>query len=111
MSADGNDRYDDLYRAFAWQVPRHVNWFDLCCARWARRTPQATAVIAQRDGSRDTIAHSYAALHDAALRAAAALAALGVARGDRVAIVMPQRFETAVAQMAVSALGAVAMPL
>ena len=39
------------------------------------------------------------------------MAALGVARGDRVAIVMPQRFETAVAQMAVSALGAVAMPL
>ncbi len=39
------------------------------------------------------------------------LAARGVARGDRVAIVMPQRFETAVAHMAVSALGAVAMPL
>ena len=32
-------------------------------------------------------------------------------RGDRVAIVMPQRFETAVANMAVYQLGAVAMPL
>ena len=39
------------------------------------------------------------------------LAALGVQRGDRVAIVMPQRFETAVAHMAVLQMGAVAMPL
>jgi acetyl-CoA synthetase len=35
----------------------------------------------------------------------------GVQRGDRVAIVMPQRFETAVAYMAVFQMGAVAMPL
>jgi acetyl-CoA synthetase len=34
-----------------------------------------------------------------------------VQRGDRVAIVMPQRFETAVAYMAVFQMGAVAMPL
>ena len=40
-----------------------------------------------------------------------ALRRLGVQRGDRVAIVMPQRFETAVAHMAVYQLGAVAMPL
>ena len=39
------------------------------------------------------------------------LAALGVSRGDRVAIVLPQRFETAVAYMAVLQMGAVAMPL
>jgi acetyl-CoA synthetase len=32
-------------------------------------------------------------------------------RGDRVAIVLPQRFETAVAYMAVLQMGAVAMPL
>ena len=38
-------------------------------------------------------------------------ARLGVQRGDRVAIVMPQRFETAVAHIAVYQLGAVAMPL
>jgi hypothetical protein len=35
----------------------------------------------------------------------------GVRRGDRVAIVLPQRFETAVAYMAVLQMGAVAMPL
>ena len=50
-------------------------------------------------------------LQQAANRLSNVLAALGVQRGDRVAIVMPQRFETAVAYMAVLQLGAVAMPL
>ncbi len=104
------DRYDDLYRRFRWHVPREVNWFELCCARWARRTPHAVAIVAESEQG-GVVQHRYAELHDAALRCAAALSALGVSRGDRVAIVMPQRFETAVAQMAVSALGAVAMPL
>jgi acetyl-CoA synthetase len=54
---------------------------------------------------------SYAALHRQAGRLAAALASRGVRRGDRVAIVMPQRPETAVAHMACYRLGAVAMPL
>jgi acetyl-CoA synthetase len=40
-----------------------------------------------------------------------ALLSLGVQRGDRVAIVLPQRFETAVSYMAVLQIGAVAMPL
>ncbi len=39
------------------------------------------------------------------------LSRLGVQRGDRVAIVMSQRFETAVAYMAVLQMGAVAVPL
>ncbi len=104
------DPYDSIYRSFRWQVPRHFNLFEACCARWARQTPQATALICEHERG-DVAQFSYADLHASALRLAAALAALGVARGDRVAIVMPQRFETAVAHMAVSALGAVAMPL
>jgi acetyl-CoA synthetase len=109
-AAKAGDAWRVLHGGFRWHVPRELSWFDLCCARWARGTPQATAVIA--DGERGVVrSHSYAELHRAALHAAGALASLGVRRGDRVAIVLPQRFETAVAQMAASALGAVAMPL
>ncbi len=104
------DPYDAIYRSFRWQVPRHFNLFEACCARWARQTPQATALICEHERG-DVAQFIYADLHASSLWLAAALAALGVARGDRVAIVMPQRFETAVAHMAVSALGAVAMPL
>ena len=55
--------------------------------------------------------HSYRELQLAADALSHVLAAQGVGRGDRVAIVMPQRFETAVAYMAVLQMGAVAMPL
>ncbi|MDH4061026.1 MAG: AMP-binding protein [Aquincola sp.] len=104
------DAYRLLHAGFRWQVPQAFNWFEACCARWARHTPDAPALVCETE-SGDVATHRYADLHEAALRAAAALAALGVSRGDRVAIVMPQRFETAVAHMAVSALGGVAMPL
>ena len=55
--------------------------------------------------------HTYLELQQAADALSHQLQGLGVQRGDRVAIVMPQRFETAVAYMAVFQMGAVAMPL
>jgi acetyl-CoA synthetase len=104
------DNHLAIHRSFRWQVPPRFNWFEVCCARWARATPNAVAIVAHSE--QGVVAHhSFTELHDHALRIAAALRSLGVRRGERVAIVMPQRFETAVAHMAVSALGAVAMPL
>jgi acetyl-CoA synthetase len=44
-------------------------------------------------------------------RFANALTALGIGRGDRVGIILPQRVETAVAHIAVYKLGAIAVPL
>ncbi len=105
-----NDAYPTLYQGFRWQVPAQFNLYEACCARWARQTPDALALMCETETGLVTL-HRYADLNSAALHVAAGLARLGVARGDRVAIVMPQRVETAVAHMAVSALGAVAMPL
>ena len=110
MAETGIDRYDELHAGFRWQVPARFNIAEVCCTRWARATPEAIAIRYQReDGSRRD--YSYAELDRAADRLAAALRSLGVERGDRVAIVMPQRFETAVAHIALYRLGAVAMPL
>ena len=110
MAEAAVDRYDELHAGFRWHVPERFNIAEVCCTRWARKTPGRTAIRYQReDGSRRD--YSYAELDRAADRLAAALAALGVERGDRVAIVMPQRFETAVAHIALYRLGAVAMPL
>ena len=54
---------------------------------------------------------TYAALQGDARRLSNALGSLGVTRGDRVAVVMPQRPQTAVALMAVFQMGAIAVPL
>ena len=104
------DRYAELHAGFRWHVPPDFNIAEACCARWARETPDAVAIRwAAEDGRRGQC--SYAELQRQAERLSALLAAQGVRRGDRVAIVMPQRVETAVAHMAVYRLGAVAMPL
>ena len=104
------DRYAALHAGFRWQVPAAFNIAEHCCSRWARNTPAATAVIIERDDG-SVVSHSYATLQAEADRLANALRRLGVAGGDRVAVVMPQRFETAVAHIAIYQLGAVAMPL
>jgi acetyl-CoA synthetase len=106
------DGYADLHRRFGWQVPRHFNMAAVCSRRWAAdpATASQTAVIACSPDREDRY-HGYAELQAQANRLSNALAALGVRRGDRVAIVLPQRFETAVAYMAVLQMGAVGMPL
>jgi acetyl-CoA synthetase len=106
------DGYAELHRRFGWQVPRHFNMAEVCSRRWAADPVKAsqTAVIACAPDRKDRH-HSYAELQAQANRLSNALAALGVRRGDRVAIVLPQRFETAVAYMAVLQMGAVGMPL
>jgi len=105
-----SDPYTQLHRDFRWQVPTHFNIAQACCGRWARSTPNAVAICCeQADGQR--LDHTYSELQNAANRLSNALRRAGVARGDRVAVVMPQRIETAVAHMALYQLGAVAMPL
>ena len=104
--------YTQLHRQFGWKVPTRFNIAAVCCQRWALAPGSAQRVAIrsyQEDGS--TRAHSYAQLQSAANRLSNALRAQGVQRGDRVAIVMPQCFETAVAYIAVLQMGAVAMPL
>ena len=84
----------------------------VCSQRWALQEDAASriALRSYADGALQT-AHSYAQLQEQANRLSNLLIALGVQRGDRVAIVMPQCFETAVAYIAVLQMGAVAMPL
>ncbi|MGZ5206722.1 MAG: acyl-CoA synthetase [Caldimonas sp.] len=110
MPEHGVDRYAELHAGFRWHVPEQFSIAEVCCTRWARETPDAVAIRYEReDGSRQDF--TYGELDAAADRLAAGLHGLGVASGDRVAIVMPQRFETAVAHVAIYRLGAVAMPL
>ena len=106
------DGYEALHSRFRWAIPQRFNMAEVCSRRWARDPVLAgqTAVIACGTDQTDQ-RHSYAELQDQANRLSNVLKKMGVRRGDRVAIVMPQRFETAVAYMAVLQMGAVGMPL
>jgi acetyl-CoA synthetase len=102
--------YHALYRSFRWQVPAHYNIGVDVCDRWAQREPDRTAILDVRaDGAVEEI--SYGALRDASNRLANALAACGIGRGDRVAILLPQAPAVAVSHIAIYKLGAIALPL
>lgn len=110
MNKNG-DNHERLHAGLRWDVPADFNIAEVCCARWARgATASRAAIVWEReDGRRRTL--SYRELLHSADRLSHALRRLGVKRGDRVAVVMPQRPETAIAHIALYRLGAVAMPL
>jgi acetyl-CoA synthetase len=35
------DRYAELHAGFRWHVPARFNIAEVCCTRWARKTPDA----------------------------------------------------------------------
>lgn len=107
------DQYAVLHRSFGWQVPAFFNIAEACCRRWTARseTAQQIAIAEHVPGRGLGRSWSFAQLQDAADRLSRVLEAQGVRAGDLVAIVLPQRFETAVAYMAALQMGAVAMPL
>ena len=106
------DSYEQLHRQFGWKVPARLNMAHECCGRWATQpTKVGQVALIEHDSAGRHRRYTYAQLQNQANRLSHVLRAQGVQAGDRVAIVMPQRFETAVAYMAVLQMGAVAMPL
>ena len=103
------DRYQEICAAFRWRVPEKFNIGRDCCGRWAG--DRYRFALYYEDDSSATSAWTYWDLQQQANRLSNALAAMGVRRGDRVAIILPQRPETAIAHIACYQMGAVAMPL
>src|SRR5687767_8594459 len=103
------DRYQEIYRAFRWEIPARYNIARACCGQWAE--DRTRFALYWEDESGATAAYSFWDIQVAANRLSNALAALGVKRGDRVAILLPQRPETAIAYVAIFQMGAIALPL
>jgi acetyl-CoA synthetase len=103
------DRYAELYRSFRWNVPERYNMARACCGNWAG--DRTRFALYWEDESGAMAAYSFWDIQQAANRLSNALAALGVKRGERVAIILPQRPETAIAYIAVFQMGAIALPL
>ena len=103
------DRYAEIHSGHRWDIPDEFNIAAACCGRWA--SDRTRFALYWEDESGATSAHSFWDLQREANRLSNVLAGLGVARGDKVALILPQRRETAVAHIAVYQMGAVAVPL
>ncbi|MBF0307053.1 MAG: acyl-CoA synthetase [Alphaproteobacteria bacterium] len=99
--------FEELRGAFRWRIPARYNiGVDVC----DRQPPDAVALIAD-DGAGGVVRHTFGEIRRLSNRLANTLAAQGVGRGDRVAILLAQSLETAVAHVAAYKLGAIALPL
>ena len=105
----GARTYADLMDGFRWEVPRQFNIAEAVCGRHARRRELFALYFEDEDGTRQS--YSFWDIQREANRLANALRALGVGPGDRVAIILPQRPETAIAHVACYQMGAMALPL
>ena len=103
------DRYREICAAYRWDVPPDFNIAHAVCGRFAGEPSRLAMLWEDETGATATC--TYRDLQEQANRLSNALAARGVGRGDKVAILLPQRPETAIAHIACYQLGAVAVPL
>lgn len=104
--------FEDMAARFAWAVPDRYNISADICDRHCAGPDGGAGLAIIEDAPDGTVRrHSFADLRAASSRLANALAGRGVGPGDRVAVLLGQQWETAVAHVAAWRLGAISVPL
>jgi acetyl-CoA synthetase len=107
MTVDGGKRYEQLRREHRWEVPERYNIAaDVC----DRHPADALAMVHERHDGVVRECH-WGELQALSNQAANMLGALGVERGDRVAVVLPPTPETAAVFFATWKLGAILLSM
>lgn len=102
--------WDEILRDFRWDIPHDFTIHFTCNTRWAEADPERVAIVDLPEaGARRVWTHGE--LKEASDRLASAFSAWGVGKGDRVAVLLPQRAEVIVAHLAALKLGAIVLPL
>ena len=105
----GFGSYETLVDGFEWDIPERMNIASEIFDRWGDDRRRIALCVERSDGRRDV--WSYWELIRLAKRYANFLVSLGVERGDRVSLVMPQSVEVAALHLAVYAVGATVLPM
>ncbi|MGU3497124.1 acyl-CoA synthetase [Xanthobacteraceae bacterium A53D] len=102
-------RYDELVRAFRWDIPERFNMGVACVDKHADGTHRPALLFVEETGGVTT--YSFDHLKALTNRFANVLAASGLKTGDRVAVFLPQAPETAIAHLGAFKAGMVSVPL
>ena len=103
------ETYDQVRQSFRWRIPERYNIGLDICDKWAQG-PERTALI-HLTGEGRVERYGFRKLKELSDRLANGLKHLGLAKGERVGILLPQGPETALSHIAVYKLGGVAVPL
>lgn len=110
MKLPSQDSYETLYSGFSWHIPEKFNIGAAVSDDWALRNPDRVC-LEHFDPAGHHRAMTYGGLSAQSACLANGLVSLGVKGGERVALLLPQSFETVVAHVAIYKMGAIALPL
>lgn len=106
------ENYEEAIEEFEWDLPETFNIAEAVCGRWAAESDGKRRValfFEDAEGTRET--YTFWQVQRKANRVANALESIGVERGDRVGIILPQRPETLFANLGMLQMGATSVPL
>ena len=101
--------FDDMGASFSWKIPTNFNLAEAVCGRHKRASKQV-ALFCENDQG-ESARYTFGDLEKLSNRLANLLISLGLKRGDRLAILLPQRVETGIAHLAAWKVGALSLPL
>lgn len=103
------DRYEALRAAFRWDIPARCNLAEEVCDRWADGSRRLAMIEVSADG---VAAHiDYVDLRHRSCKLANLFLSMGIRRGDRIGVLLPQCQETLLAHLAAWRIGAISVPL
>lgn len=101
--------YDEVCNGFRWEIPETYNIGLDICDKWARQRYRLALIFENEDGRIEK--YTFWDLKNLSNKFANGLNAYGVAKGDRIGILLPQCPETAISHIATYKIGAIAIPL
>ena len=104
-----HDDYAELTRSFAWKVPDRYNIGVDVCDKHADDPGRVALIVEEEDGT--VRRHTFAEMRALTNRLCNVLVAHGLQRGDRLAVLLPQSPETAIAHVAGFKAGLITIPL
>lgn len=110
MLLEPRDTFEALRRDFRWNIPADFNIGRAVADDWALKAPERVCLQHfSPDGQHLAMTYGELAAQSSAL--AHGLREIGVEPGDRVALLLPQCFETVMSHIAIYKMGAIALPL
>lgn len=101
--------FESLSTQFRWKIPEHFNVAVACCDRHADKS-QRLALTAETEAG-EVRQFSFDNIKQYSTQLANAFKRCGLEFGDRVAVILPQRVETALVHLAAHKLGSISLPL
>ena len=101
--------FDQIRTEFKWKIPHRFNMAWAVCDRHQMLATRPALYFESLGGVLET--YTFGDLRSFSNRLANGLRSIGINKGDRVGIVLPQRIETGISHIGIHKIGAVSLPL